>query len=43
MNGRLIKTLPIRVRIFDVCQEHLTGFNLIANYVQPDPSFETIK
>jgi hypothetical protein len=26
----LIKTLPIRVRIFNVCQEHLTGFNLIS-------------
>jgi hypothetical protein len=26
----LIKTLPICVRIFDVCQEHLTGFNLIS-------------
>jgi hypothetical protein len=23
----LIKALPIRVRIFDVCQEHLTSFN----------------
>jgi hypothetical protein len=26
----LIKTLPVRVRIFNVCQEHLTGFNLIS-------------
>jgi hypothetical protein len=26
----LIKTLPVRVRIFDVCQEHLTGFDLIS-------------
>jgi hypothetical protein len=25
-----IKTLPICVRIFNVCQEHLTGFNLIS-------------
>jgi hypothetical protein len=25
-----IKTLPIRVRIFDVCQEQLTGFDLKA-------------
>jgi hypothetical protein len=24
-----IKTLPIRVKIFNVCQEHLTGFDLI--------------
>ena len=26
----LIKTLPVRVRISNVCQEHLTGFNLIS-------------
>ena len=32
----LIKTLPIRVRIFfNVCQEHLTGFHLI-NQLQAD-------
>jgi hypothetical protein len=40
-----IKTLPIRARIFDVCQEHLTGFDmiLISTVEQPDPSFETTK
>jgi hypothetical protein len=25
----LMKALPIRVRIINICQEHLTGFNLI--------------
>jgi hypothetical protein len=38
-----IKTLSIRLRIFDVCQEHLTGFDLILIVEQPDPSFETTK